>query len=245
VAAEKQHSAIIRALVVDDEPLARSNVTVLLRLDPDVDLLGECSSGIEALTQIRRMRPDLLFLDVQMPECDGFDVLELLGGAMPPAVVFVTAHDEYALRAFEAGALDYLLKPFDDARFRRALDRAKATLAHSRLTPPRTSSRLVVKDRGEVLFVKVADIDWIEAANYYACVHVGARTHVLRRSLLDLESELDATLFCRIHRAAIVNLERIRSLVLKDDGEYEVVLGTGARLRLSRRFRRRLQSRLP
>jgi len=235
---------MIRALVVDDEPLARSNVTVLLRRDPDVDLLGECSSGIEALAQIRCMQPDLLFLDVQMPECDGFDVLELLGSAMPPAIVFVTAHDEYALRAFEAGALDYLLKPFDDARFRRALDRAKATLAHGTLTRPPISSRLILKDRGEVLFVKAADIDWIEAANYYACLHVGARTHVLRRSLVELESELDPAQFCRIHRATIVNLERIRSLELNDDGEYQVVLETGARLRLSRRFRRRLQSRL-
>ena len=235
---------MIRALVVDDEPLARSNVTVLLRRDPDVDLLGECSSGIEALAQIRCMQPDLLFLDVQMPECDGFDVLELLGSAAPPAIVFVTAYDQYALRAFEAGALDYLLKPFDDARFRRALDRAKATLAHGTLTRPPISSRLILKDCGEVLFVKAADIDWIEAANYYACLHVGARTHVLRRSLIELESELDPEQFCRIHRATIVNLERIRSMELKDDGEYQVVLETGARLRLSRRFRRRLQSRL-
>jgi two-component system LytT family response regulator len=244
VALDEQHSAMIRALVVDDEPLARSNVTVLLRRDPDVDLLGECSSGIEALAQIRCMQPDLLFLDVQMPECDGFDVLELLGSAAPPAIVFVTAYDKYALRAFEAGALDYLLKPFDDARFRRALDRAKATLAHGRLTRPPMSGRLIVKDRGEVLFVKVADIDWIEAANYYACLHVGARIHVLRRSLIELESELDPAQFCRIHRATIVNLERVQSLELKDDGEYQVVLETGARLRLSRRFRRRLQSRL-
>jgi len=190
------------------------------------------------------MQPDLLFLDVQMPECDGFDVLELLGSATPPAIVFVTAYDQYALRAFEAGALDYLLKPFDDARFRRALDRAKATLAHGTLTRPPISSRLIVKDRGEVLFVKAADIDWIEAANYYACLHVGARTHVLRRSLIELESELDPAQFCRIHRATIVNLERIRSMELNDDGEYQVVLETGASLRLSRRFRRRLQSRL-
>ena len=244
MALDERHSAMIRALVVDDEPLARSNVTVLLRRDPDVDLLGECSSGIEALAQIRCMQPDLLFLDVQMPECDGFDVLELLGSATPPAIVFVTAYDQYALRAFEAGALDYLLKPFDDARFRRALDRAKATLAHGTLTRPPISSRLIVKDRGEVLFVKAADIDWIEAANYYACLHVGARTHVLRRSLIELESELDPAQFCRIHRATIVNLERIRSMELNDDGEYQVVLETGASLRLSRRFRRRLQSRL-
>ena len=244
MASDEPHSEMIRALVVDDEPLARSNLTVLLRRDPNIDIVGECSSGIEALAQIRCMQPDLLFLDVQMPECDGFDVLELLGSAAPPAIVFVTAYDKYALRAFEAGALDYLLKPFDDARFRRALDRAKATLAHGRLTRPPISSRLIVKDRGEVLFVKAADIDWIEAANYYACLHVGARTHVLRRSLIELESELDPAQFCRIHRATIVNLERIRSMELNDDGEYQVVLETGARLRLSRRFRRRLQSRL-
>src|SRR5712664_1803019 len=135
---------MIRALVVDDEPLARSNVTVLLRRDPHVDLLGECSSGIEALAQIRCMQPDLLFLDVQMPECDGFDVLELLGSATPPAIVFVTAYDQYALRAFEAGALDYLLKPFDDARFRRALDRAKEKLANHVPQQPRCAQRLVV-----------------------------------------------------------------------------------------------------
>src|SRR6266850_1401049 len=141
----------IRAIVVDDEPLARSSLTVLLRRDPEIEIVGECGSGAEALEKIRAVKPDLVFLDVQMPECDGFDVLELLGGDLPAAVVFVTAHDQYALRAFEAGALDYLLKPFDNARFRRALDRAKATLAHSRLTPPPISSRLIVKDRGEVL----------------------------------------------------------------------------------------------
>lgn len=244
MAATEANAVTIRVLVVDDEPLARSNVTVLLRRDPHVTLLGECSSGTEALAQIRRTQPDLLFLDVQMPECDGFDVLEMLGGAVPPAVIFVTAHDEHALRAFEAGALDYLLKPFDDARFVKALQRAKTTLAHSRVTRSRPSSRLVIKDRGEVLFVKVADIDWIEAADYYACLHVGTRILVLRRSLVELESELDPAQFCRIHRSAIVNLERIRSLGVKDDGEYEVVLESGARLRLSRRFRGRLQSRL-
>lgn len=244
MAPDESLPARIRALVVDDEPLARSSVTVLLRQDPDIDLLGECSSGIEALERVRSAQPDLLFLDVQMPECDGFDVLELLGHAMPPAVVFVTAYDEYALRAFEAGALDYLLKPFDDARFRRALDRAKTALEHGGRARPQTVSRLVIKESGQVSFVKVAEIDWIEAADYYACLHVGTRTHILRRSLTELESELDSERFCRIHRGAIVNLERIRSLDLKDDGEYAVVLDTGARLRLSRRFRARLQRRL-
>jgi two-component system, LytTR family, response regulator len=159
---EGQRSAKIRTLVVDDEPLARSNLAVLLRSDPEVDLVGECSSGNAAVAEIRRTRPDLVFLDVQMPECDGFDVLELLGSAAPPAIVFVTAYDEYALRAFDAGALDYLLKPFDDARFRRALERAKATLASSMQSRHRAAERLMVKEPGQVTFVKVAEIDWVD-----------------------------------------------------------------------------------
>jgi two-component system, LytTR family, response regulator len=234
----------IRAMVVDDEPLARSNVTVLLRRDPDIQLVGECSSGTEAVSQIRRMNPDLLFLDVQMPECSGFDVLELLGTATPTAIVFVTAYDEYALRAFDAGALDYLLKPFDDARFRRALERAKATVAQRTLTASRRPDRLFVKEAGQACFIKISTIDWIEAADYYACLHVGPKVHILRRSLIELEGELDPRRFCRIHRAIIVNLDRIQKLQVNDDGEYEVVLDTGARLRLSRRFRSQLQTRL-
>jgi len=238
------HAGKIRTVIVDDEPLARTNLSLLLRLDPEVEVVSECGSGVDAPDEIRRNKPDLLFLDVQMPECDGFDVLELLGNDVPPAVVFVTAYDQYALRAFEAGALDYLLKPFDDARFRRALERAKATLASFMQSRHRVAERLMVKESGQVTFVKVAEIDWVEAANYYACLHEGARIHVLRRSLSELEAELGPGKFCRIHRAAIVNLDRIRGLEATTDGEYEVVLDTGARLRVSRRFRRRLQSRL-
>src|SRR5271168_3311691 len=130
MAPHAERSALIRAVVVDDEALARRNLTVLLRRDPDIGSVAECGSGLEAIEEIRRSKPDLVFLDVQMPECDGFDVLELLGADLPPIIIFVTAYDEYALRAFEAGALDYLLKPFDDARFRRALNRAKDKLAH-------------------------------------------------------------------------------------------------------------------
>jgi two-component system LytT family response regulator len=179
-----------------------------------------------------------------MPECDGFDVLELLGAEVPRTVVFVTAHDEYALRAFEAGALDYLLKPFDDARFHRALSRAKDKLAHYAELQPQRAERLVVKSAGRVVFLDAAEIDWIEAADYYACLHVGNGTHLLRRTLLDLERDLDGGAFCRIHRSVIVNLGRIRALELRDDGEYEVVLISGVRLRLSRRFRKNLQDRL-
>ena len=236
-------TAKLRTLVVDDEPLARSNLTVLLRLDPEIEIVGECGSGAEALAEIRSRKPDLVFLDVQMPQCDGFDVVEQLGKDLPAAVVFVTAYDQYALKAFEAGALDYLLKPFDNARFDRALLRAKERVALSRESP-RRMDRLVIKGAGQVTFVKILDIDWIEAADYYACLHVRAKSHLLRRRMADLERELDPAVFCRIHRSSIVNTNRIRGLEANEDGEYEVVLDTGARLRLSRRYRKQLQLRM-
>lgn len=237
------HAAKIRTIIVDDEPLARSNLSVLLRLDPQIEVTGECGSGVEALAEIRRVKPDLVFLDVQMPECDGFDVLELLGKDLPAAVVFVTAYDQYAVRAFEAGALDYLLKPFDNARFELALGRAKERIVQSR-NLPRTIDRLVVKSAGRVRFLKISAIDWIEAEDYYACLHVGTTTHLLRRSLSELEQELDPNIFCRIHRSTIVNLDRVAGLRLSEDGEYDVQLETGTRLRLSRRCRKQLETRL-
>ena len=235
---------LLRVLVVDDEALARRNLIVLLERDPDVAVIAECGSGMEAVEAIRGSAFDLVFLDVQMPECDGFDVLELLGAKMPPAIVFVTAYQEHALRAFEAGALDYLLKPFDDARLERALRRAKEKIAHYAPQASRPMDRLVVKSRGQVLFVDVADIDWIEAAGYYACLHVGGATHLLRRPLSELQVELGGARFVRIHRSVIVSLDRIRALELHAEGEYEVALKSGERLRLSRRFRKRLQERL-
>src|ERR1700733_2464001 len=236
--------APIRALVVDDESLARSNLTVLLRRDPDIGAIVECGAGLEAIEAIQTSRPDVVFLDVQMPECGGFDVLELLGSDLPPAIIFVTAYDEYALRAFEAGALDYLLKPFDDARFGRALHRAKERLAHYLPREPRAAARLVVRNQGQVLFLSVADIDWIEAAGYYACLHAGRDTHILRRSLQELERDLGDEKFIRIHRSIIVNLDRIHGLELQAGGEYEVVLNSKVRLRLSRRYRKRLEDRM-
>jgi two-component system LytT family response regulator len=233
----------IHTLIVDDEPLARSNLAVLLRRDPMIELIGECSSGAEAIDKVRSARPDLLFLDVQMPECDGFDVLEMLGDDLPPAVVFVTAYDQYAIRAFEAGALDYLLKPFDNARFERALDRAKQSLKRSK-DAPRKLERLAIKSVGQISFVKISEIDWIEAADYYACLHVGPRTHLLRRSMADLEQELDPAAFCRIHRSVIVNLARVLRMEIGTDGEYGILLDNGASLRMSRRYSKELQSRL-
>jgi two-component system LytT family response regulator len=233
----------IRVLVVDDESLARRNLIVLLQDDPDIASVIECASGMEAVAEIRRSKPDLVFLDVQMPECGGFDVLELLGNELP-TIIFVTAYDEYALRAFEAGALDYLLKPFDNARFARALNRAKDRLAHYAPSRPLPAERLVVKNRGQVLFLNVADIDWIEAAGYYACVHVGSDTHIIRRTLLELERDLGEERFSRIHRSIIVNLDRIQGLEMQNGGEYEVVLKSKIRLQLSRRFRKLLQERM-
>ncbi len=178
-----------------------------------------------------------------MPECDGFDVLEMLGVDLPPAVVFVTAYDQYALRAFEAGALDYLLKPFDNARFERALDRAKQAVKRGK-DEPRKLERLAIKSVGQIFFVRISEIDWIEAADYYACIHVGPRTHLLRRSMADLEKELDPKIFCRIHRSTIVNLARVERMEMNADGEYGVLLDNGASLRLSRRYSKELQSRL-
>jgi two-component system LytT family response regulator len=253
VAANQPSPNRIRALVVDDEPLARSTLTVLLRRDPEIEIIGECGSGAEALVLIRSTKPDLLFLDVEMPECDGFDVLEILGGELTATIVFVTAYDKYALRAFETGALDYLLKPFDDARFHRALQRAKqrvaqARIEHVRIDPaqiaPPTREWISLKSAGQVLFLKISEIDWIEAADYYSCLHVGTRSHLLRRSMSELEQELDSTVFCRIHRSTIANLDRVRCLKLNESGEYDVCLDNGATLRLSRGYRRQLQSRL-
>ena len=237
------HAAPINTLVVDDEPLARRNLTLLLQGDPDIGSSEECASGAEAVEAIRSRKPDLVFLDVQMPECDGFDVLEYLGSDLPPAIIFVTAHDEYALRAFEAGALDYLLKPFDDARFIRALTRAKEKIAQ-RASHAQLPRRLVVKAPGKLMFIDIADIDWVEAASYYSCLHVGQRTHVIRRTMAELERDLGDG-FVRIHRSTIVNLQRVGGLELQPSGDYAVVLRSGVQLRLSRRYRKSLHQRLP
>jgi two-component system, LytTR family, response regulator len=195
------------------------------------------------LEQIRAEKPDLVFLDVQMPECDGFDVLELLGNDLPPAIVFVTAYDQYALRAFEAGALDYLLKPFDNARFDRALLRAKERILQAK-DQPKKMQRLAIKSAGEVMFLRTSEIDWIEAADYYACLHVGAKSHLLRRSMSELERDLNPETFCRVHRSTIVNLDRVRSLRTGEDGESEILLQNGTTLRMSRSYRKQLQARL-
>jgi two-component system LytT family response regulator len=243
MAPSKERGEKIRAMIVDDEPLARSNLKALLKRDADVEIVGECGTGLEALAEIRKKKPELVFLDVQMPECDGFDVLEQLGAAVPPALVFVTAYDQYALRAFESGALDYLLKPFNNARFDRTLERAKERISSGK-TGTQKIERLAIKNAGQVLFLKISEIDWIEAADYYVCLHVRAKTHLLRRSMTDVTEELQGAAFCRIHRSAIVNLERVKQLEISEDGGTDVVLEGGTRLPISRRYRKELLTRL-
>jgi len=244
----------IRAVVVDDEPIARRTLRLLLERDPEVELIADCDS-VAAVPIIRDQRPDLLFVDVQMPELDGFQLLERVGIETVPAVVFVTAHDQHALRAFEVDAVDYLLKPFDDERFAVTLRRVKAALARSEApaigdrpaTPAgegRYARRLVIRQGDRLTIVRVVDIDWIEAADYYACLHVGTKTHLLRQTMADLERSLDPGRFFRLHRSAIVHLERIRELVPYAKGEYAAILEGGATLRVGRGRFEELQRRL-
>jgi two-component system, LytTR family, response regulator len=233
----------IRTLVVDDEPLARSNVLALLKRDPQIEIVGQSGGGTDALADIRRLSPDLVFLDVEMPECDGFDVLEMLGSKAVPAIIFVTAYDRYAIAAFDAGALDYVLKPFDDMRFELAVTRAKERIATAN-TQPKIPANLAIKRNKSVTFIRVDRIDWIEAADYYSRLHVGGGTHLLRRSMADLERDLEGYEFCRIHRSTIVNLARVCEMTPDENGDYEVRLDDGSSHRLSRNFRRDFQSRM-
>lgn len=223
----------LRALIVDDEPLARRNIAALLAREPGITIVGQCGSADEALAAIAGTTPDLVFLDIEMPECDGFELLERIGPAPAFAIVFVTAHQQFALRAFDVGALDYLLKPFDDQRFARVLARAQ-----ERLRTAGETRRFLVKNGSALEVVRFADVDWVEASDYYATLHVGARSHLLRRSLAELELVLGGHGFARIHRSTIVNLDRVSALGIREDGEYEVVLRCARRLRISRRYRK-------
>lgn len=256
----------IRVLIVDDEPLARQNIRVLLKGDPSIELVGECGSGAEALKAIEKRAPDLLFLDIQMPLMSGFDVLEKIDAEKIPAIIFVTAFDQYAIRAFEVHALDYLLKPFDDARFEKALQQAKKQIEQSEINQlskrlvrlledrdvqlankartPNYLSRLMVKSASRVFFLKVDEIDWIEAADYYVKLHVGQKSHLLRETMSDMEARLDPEKFLRIHRSAIVNLDRVKEMHAHFNGEYLVIMRDGTELKLSRSRREHLQQML-
>jgi two-component system, LytTR family, response regulator len=227
----------IRTLVVDDEPLARKDLLKMLSPYAQIEIVGQSGSGDEALNAIRELAPDLVFLDIQMPECDGFEVLERLGCPLPPVVVFVTAYDSYALRAFDAGALDYLLKPFDHARFQRMFSRVIQRFEATRVPVP-ADDRIIIKSPRGVIFQRVGDIDWLESADYYTCLHVGAGSHILRRSLSELEADVRFAGFVRIHRCTLVNFARVRELALNAAGEHVVELVDGTLLKVSRRYRR-------
>ena len=256
----------IRTLIVDDEPLARRNLRLLLEKDPQIEIMDECRNGLEAVEAVKSFSPDLIFLDIQMPEMDGFDVLASVGAERIQAIIFVTAFDQYALKAFEVHALDYLLKPFDDARFQRALEQAKAQIEQRALNnvsrkllalledreskrkqraPHQTYlTRLMIKLASRVVLLKVNEIDWIEADGNYAKLHVGSKSHLLREKMHDLETQLNPERFVRIHRSVIVNLDRIKELHPHFNGDYIVVLDNGVQLKLSRSRREHLESRL-
>jgi two-component system LytT family response regulator len=238
----------LRVAIVDDEPLARESIRMLLAHDPEVAVAAECS-GVDAPAAIEKTRPHILFLDVQMPELDGFGVLEALRGTEPPVTVFVTAYDTYALRAFDVHALDYLLKPFDDARFEKTLSRAKervrergadgATarileLLDERQRAQRYARRFLVRVREKVIVVNADEIDWIEGAGYYVSLHAGPKAHLLRETMAELETRLDPERFFRVHRSAIVNIDRVREVHPLFRGDCQLVLSDGTELRLSR-----------
>jgi two-component system LytT family response regulator len=245
----------IRTLIVDDESLARDRLRQLLEAEAGIEIVGECSDGSEAVAAIRKTTPDLVFLDIQMPELDGFGVLEAIGGQPMPVIVFVTAYDKFALRAFEVHAVDYLLKPFDRDRFQVALRHAteqarnKAAGLHlepqaavlTQLRPPtKPLDRLAVKSGAHIVWVLLDEIDWIESADNYAELHVGSKSHLLRETLNALEERLPAEKFVRISRSAMVNPLRIKELRRMLYGGYEITLINGATLTLSRRYRDKL-----
>jgi two-component system LytT family response regulator len=254
-------------MIVDDEPLARANLRLLLKEDAEIEIVAEAGSGAEAVLLISKHSPDLLFLDIQMPGMNGFDVLEKIDAARIPAIIFVTAFDQYALRAFEVHALDYLLKPFDDARFEKALRQAKAQIEQREINKlsqklfalledreerqtaePRAAdrsrylTRLMIKSASRIFFLKVEEIDWIGAEDYYVKLHFGRKSHLLRETMNELEAKLDPEKFLRIHRSSIVNLDRIKEMHAHFNGDYVVILHDGTELKLSRSRREQLQT---
>jgi two-component system LytT family response regulator len=260
----------IRTLIVDDEPLARERVRSMISAESDLELIGEARDGAEAVDAILSQAPDLVFLDVQMPKLDGFEVIHSVGAGRMPAVVFTTAFDRHALRAFEVQAMDYLLKPFDQERFQGALRRVrqqmdtaengelgrrllalvrdlKTDLPAEAPTPAavdRKNDRMVVKSDGRLLFLRADEIDWVEASGNYVRLHVGAETHLLRETMNAIEGRLAPDAFYRIHRSRIVNIDRVKELQPWFNGDYLVILRNGTKLTLSRAYREKLQDRL-
>lgn len=249
----------IRALIVDDEPLARRKLRRLLNGECDVEVIGECADDTQAVAAIEEQKPDLVFLDVQMPETDGLGVVHAVGPQRMPLVVFVTAYDQYAVKAFEVSALDYLLKPVSRERFQAAVARARSQMELGRTSEvgqrlhallehlksgQEFSRRLMLKSEGRVFFLTVDEIDWIEAAHNYLVLHVGKKSHLIRETMDSLEARLDPDHFVRIHRSTMVNIERIQEMHPWVRGEHAVLLRDGTRLTLSRSYYERLRQRL-
>ena len=246
----------IRALIADDEPLARERIRTLLAREADIEVVAECADGKEAVRAIQTLTPDLVFLDIQMPELSGFEVLRKLDASAAPAIIFVTAYDQYALQAFEVCALDYLMKPFDAERFYKALERGREQIRRLRSGEVNERllalledlergrkylERLVIRTGGRVFFLRVDEIDWIEAAGNYVRLHIGAEEHLHRETMNGLEQKLDSSRFARIHRSTMVNLTRIKELQPWFRGDYVVILRDGRQLTLSRSYRSRLK----
>ena len=248
----------LRTLLVDDEPLALEKLRALLADDRDIEVIGECANGVEALERVRRERPELVFLDIEMPEMDGLTMLDRIEPERMPAVVFVTAYDRYAVRAFEVHAVDYLLKPFDRERLTRTVEHVRDVLRRpsgaleSRIRglleelrrAPTFERRLPVKDGGRVAFIDTEHIDWVQAAGNYVELHVGRERHLVRETLKRFEARLDPRRFVRVHRSMLVNLDRIQALDPGDHGEYRITLSDGRRLRAARGFSRALRTRM-
>lgn len=237
----------LRALIVEDEPLARSRLSRLLEAYRDVELIGECDNVPDAAEAVEREHPDILFLDIQMPKATGFELLEAIPAGVRPVVIFTTAHSEFAVDAFELDAADYLVKPFDEARLGRALDRARRVVGGSGRTDlPKNSraqprERFAVRAKGEIVFVKTANIAWIEAEGNYVRLHVGQASHLVRLSMHRIEELLDPRLFARVHRSAIVNLDAVRKLIANVDGSYSVILVSGASIPVGASYRARVE----
>ncbi len=249
--------ARIRTLIADDEPLARERLRMLLAAEDWIELVGDASDGVQAIDAIQRLRPELVFLDIQMPGATGFEVIESIGADQMPFVVFVTAYDQYALKAFEAHALDYILKPFDQERFERALQKARGTIQRQKegdiserlrslleeLRPrPRYVDRLVVRSGARITFLRTEEVEWVDAEGNYVRLHVGKKSYLLRETMSGIEAKLDPERFIRIHRSTIVSIERIKSLETLFQGEYVVHLEDGTKLTSSRGYRDRLHA---
>ncbi|REJ79288.1 MAG: response regulator [Acidobacteria bacterium] len=250
---------MFRALIVDDEPPAREIIRKMLAEDAEIEIAGECSNGAEAIEAIAELKPDLMFLDIQMPEVDGFELLEACDGEKMPAVIFVTAFNRYAVKAFEVSAVDYLLKPFDHARMALALERAKTDLKEksnaersdqvldllNRISEgPDRLKRFVIKNNGRILLVPAEDVDWIESDGNYLLLHSGDDKHLIRETLKSMEERLDPELFFRIHRSTIVNIDSVKELQKHFNDEHVVLMKSGKELILSRRYRGKLSEKL-